>query len=329
MKTKKYKYQIEKVESFSRWDNFLKDSPQGTIFSSSFYLKAAVKNFELLWIKKGNEIKAGLCLTLDDTRINTKLDDLVIHNGLIFAPAGEHKSTKARSSRFEITEFVIEWLENNFQTIELALSPQFEDLRPFLWYNYHSKDPKEKFVLDLRYTSYLDIGSLQECKNDLESPLFQGLETLRQRNIREARKMGSYTRIEGDGESFVGYYAELMKAQGQIQSNYKIQRLKAVIDTLIQMKKGLMFTTFNLQGLPIYSTVFGWDSKRAYYLFGAPVPNMNERYKGTIAFWDAFKYLASKKIKTVDLEGVNSPKRGWFKLGFNGDLRRYYEVYKK
>ena len=32
-------------------------------------------------------------------------------------------------------------------------------------------------------------------------------------------------------------------------------------------------------------------------------------------------------IQEVDLEGVNSPERGWFKLSFGGDLRCYHQVY--
>ena len=32
------------------------------------------------------------------------------------------------------------------------------------------------------------------------------------------------------------------------------------------------------------------------------------------------------KIGEVDMEGVNSPQRGWFKLGFGGNLLPYYQI---
>jgi len=36
-------------------------------------------------------------------------------------------------------------------------------------------------------------------------------------------------------------------------------------------------------------------------------------------------FLAKKKnIREIDWEGVNSPQRGWFKLGFGGTLQPYY-----
>ena len=40
----------------------------------------------------------------------------------------------------------------------------------------------------------------------------------------------------------------------------------------------------------------------------------------------AFEAKRPLEIVEVDLEGVNSPQRGWFKLGFAGDLRPYYEL---
>ena len=44
----------------------------------------------------------------------------------------------------------------------------------------------------------------------------------------------------------------------------------------------------------------------------------------------SFYHLNEIGIKTVDLEGVNSPNRGWFKLSFGGNIIPYYElIYKK
>jgi hypothetical protein len=44
--------------------------------------------------------------------------------------------------------------------------------------------------------------------------------------------------------------------------------------------------------------------------------------------WDAFGELAAAGITQIDLEGVNSPRRGWFKMSFGGELRAYYQITK-
>ena len=36
--------------------------------------------------------------------------------------------------------------------------------------------------------------------------------------------------------------------------------------------------------------------------------------------------LRIEGINTIDLEGINSPKRGFWKLGFGGDLLPYYNI---
>ena len=323
------KFRLEEVSDLVAWNQFVDDSPQGTIFSNADYLRLAVDCWKVYWIKKGNQIKAGLALVLNEDGNKVILDDLVIHNGLMFALDKEQKGTKARLERFEITEFVIDWLTVEYQHIELALSPQFEDMRPFLWHNYHSSEPTNKFRFDHRYTSYLSISSLHDRREEQESALFKELETLRQRNIREARKDGASCEQLTDGVSFVDDYYALMIKQGSMVDDDKLVRIRRLINGLIDADTAALWVFRNGRGEVIYTTVFCWDSKRAYYLFGAPAPNAGERYQGTIAFWDSFCRLAELGINEVDLEGVNSPKRGWFKLGFGGDLRSYIEVCKE
>ena len=182
--------------------------------------------------------------------------------------------------------------------------------------------------LDLRYTSYLEISSLN-IKKDINSDLFKSLETLRQRNIREARRACSFTVNTGDGKEFVELYDSMMRSKNEYQSKEKLMRLKRLIDGLVDCGKAEVYMTKNSDNKIIYATVFGWDNKRSYYLFGAPVENSIERYKGTIAFWDVYIDLAKKGIDEVDLEGVNSPQRGWFKLSFGGNILPYYHVSKK
>ena len=71
---------------------------------------------------------------------------------------------------------------------------------------------------------------------------------------------------------------------------------------------------------------FGWDNKRAYYIFGANDPAKRNGHTGTNVLWEAFYDLSKMGINEVDLEGINSPKRGWFKLSFGGNIRPYYEI---
>ena len=118
----------------------------------------------------------------------------------------------------------------------------------------------------------------------------------------------------------------MMSSKGVPQDKVKQDKLTRMINGLLLQNKGAVYKTFNPEKKLIYISVFGWDCKRSYYLFGTSTENNLDRYKGSIAFWDAFIDQAKKGVTVVDLEGINSPQRGWFKLSFGGTLVPYFKL---
>lgn len=316
------KFNLEEVLSEEKWDNFLKTSKENTIFMQSYYFKAITTNYKLFFINKGKETKAAFFIL---SQKNTDIEDLIIYSGIHFGISHE-KRTKDIQLRFELSEYLIKEIENKYTHFTFSLSPNILDARPFLWHNYHSKDIKDKLTIDIRYTSYINISSLANFDNEENTALFKGLEVLRQRNIREARSKSAKTYISNNINLFLEYYTQLMLSQNIIVSEYKLTLMSNLINTLIKNKKAKIYISKNNQDYIQYITIFCWDNLRAYYLFGAPNPLAKERYKGTITFWDAFLDLAKMGINEIDMEGVNSPQRGKFKLSFGGELKPYFRI---
>ncbi|MHB8108775.1 MAG: hypothetical protein ACYDHW_01940 [Syntrophorhabdaceae bacterium] len=327
----KIKFVCEPATSSGEWDQIVNASPQGTLFSESLYLAACGCDHEKFVIRQGQQIKAGLSVTYTEDRKRCGLDDLVIHNGLMFIPDTSRKSVRARIEQFEITEFIVDFLDNRFDAIKLALAPGFEDMRPFLWHNYHDPVPSRRFILNLRYTSYINISSLKGCDHHAfeQSECFRAMETLRQRHIRQAyRREAKINRVDSTAR-LIAYYRALMERQNDPVPENKLARMETLINTLLAEGKASVYEVHDHSSEVIYTVVYGWDHKRAYYLFGAGHPEINEPFQGTFAHWGAFMDLANSVGKhEVDLEGVNSPQRGWFKLSLGGDLRPYYHVCK-
>ena len=321
------KFLVEEINDLDKWQKFAESSFQYTMFVSDLYLQTFGGKYKVFFVKKGIEIKAGFCILLSDDEKSIVLDELVIYTGILFQNDKFQKKVKARSERFEITEMVIEYISNKYKNIEISLTPQLDDMRPFLWHNYSSDNKNELFTLDLRYTSYIDISELKDITLEENTELFKGLETLRQRNIRKARKENSITIEELNIELFLEFYVDLMYQQNETVSQEKLDNMSNIIEQTVNSKNAVMLATKNSDGNIIYLIVFSLDQYRAYYLFGAGNPNATEKYKGTICFWDGFKILANNyDIREVDMEGINSPARGWFKLSFGGDIKPYYEI---
>ncbi|MBX7148106.1 GNAT family N-acetyltransferase [bacterium] len=323
------KYQWIANPGPEEWDQVIQLSPQSNLFCERFFLEAAGVRHQLYLVKQGEHIKAGVCVVKGQQDNNCVLDDLVIHNGILFLNEETKKQVRLRFEQFELTEFIIQRLTSQFETIELALAPQFEDLRPFIWHCYHESDKNNKFTLDLRYTTYVDVSELGQGVADESSAAFLAMDTLRQRHIRQAHKQGGTVQLGKNSQLLVGYYRDLMVRQGDPSSEDKLVRMARVIDQLIAAGRGALYEVVNSQGVIVYTVFYAWDSKRAYYLFGAGHPEHSELWQGTLAHWGAFKNLSQNHhVKEVDLEGVNSPNRGWFKLSFGGNLKSYYQVYK-
>ena len=320
------KFIIEPVEDWAQWDDCVNASPQGSIFFSSVYLKSTRVPSQAWLIRKGSAIRGGLCVQEARNGEECRLDDLVIHNGIWFLSDNNKKLTRTRGERFEIAETAIDFLTNRYSVVELALPPQLEDLRPFLWHNYHDP-PDKKFHISLRYTSYLDIRNMADSAfGDEGCETFRQLEAVRQRNLRKAFQEGSNCQPSDNFDALLENYRQTM---GLTNTDFsaKQQRMKTVMQTLTENTMGCLYEVTDSDGLQTYGVFFGWDNKRAYYLFGAGHPDRSATHHGTFAFWEALRDLASTHhITEVDWEGVNSPQRGWFKMSFGGSLLPYYEL---
>jgi len=315
-------------EDYRHWDEFVMDSNQGSIFATSRYFTLVDRRFHLYWVTQGNSsIKAGVLLPVTSDGKHVELDDFIIYSGIFFKKDVHRVLSKKRQDNFQLTEFVIDKVLTRYSSVNLSLTPQYEDMRPFLWFGYN--DPKiNKFNLDLRYTSYVNISEL--ATDDIPEDdllLFKDLEPVRRYGVREARRKLASIEFGKFGDQLIAFYIAMMSKQGvDVSSNY-ISNMTRVIDGLCGSGLGIVAQVMNASGEILYMVMYAWDNKRAYYLYGAGNPVISESWQGSFIHWEVFKYLAKvMKIKEVDLEGVNSPQRGWFKLGFGGNLKSYYQV---
>jgi len=321
------KLSLVKTNEYAKWDSFVEQSSEGTIFSTTDYLSAVGRIFDLFFVCKGSTIVAGVCLIISDDRTRSELDSMVIYSGILFSPKDSHQNFTSRlSDEFEITSFLIPELLRFYERIEIALVPSFKDLRPFLWHNYFSADSK-KCKIDLRYTSYLDISNCTKQNDNDSHAMFSNIGYSRRQEVRHARLDKISAEESEDISVLVDLYCHTMKNQGIVVSKRKLDIISNIGNKLLAIKKGSLITVKNSKKIPVSAGLFCWDNKMGYYLIGASHPAIKERYSGTILLWDSFFILQNKGISILDLEGVNSPKRGWFKLSFGGKLIPYYKIY--
>jgi hypothetical protein len=319
------KFRFGNVDNDNTWDEFVKLSPQGNVFFTSAYLSCSGVNNVKLWILKGNQIKAGLCLILDDSGNSVILDDFVIYSGLMLEKEVDCKKvSKVHAENFEIIEFCLKNLVDKYKTFAISLSPNISDMRPFLWLNYHTKD-LAKCEISVRYTSYIDISELFLKKNDYDNDLFNQLDSKRQADIKKGKKTLTISE-EVSPKEIVSLYSSTLSLQDVNVSEKKSNRMVYLIDRLCEYGYARKYGAYNSEGDLTYAVVFTIFNNEGVYLFGAGDNKIMNRYDGSFCIWSSFHKLSDLGVCLIDMEGINSPKRGQYKLSFGGDITPYYEV---
>lgn len=315
-------YRLEPARLDDSWDEFVDRSSQGTLFCRRVFLSALTGNFRPFYVLKKNEPKAAFLL-METSDGHSDLHELIIYSGPMLAGAAlQQNQAQAMSEEFRVLSFIAAELPEQFSTVALSTHPALPDLRPFLWHNYGSDSPG--YDCELRYTAYLDIDGADAEGALNDNRVYKLANKSRRQEIRYALKAGVTTSEEVDLPLFEAFYQAVFERQG-LTPEPTTKEVSGVMSSLAEAGMLRMFVSRTSDGQPGSIAVFGLDSRRAYYLYGANDPALRDGHTGTAVLWDAFRALAAE-VSEVDLEGVNSPMRGYFKLSFGAELRPYSHV---
>lgn len=315
-------YSLERTEPGPDWDRFVEDSPQGTVFAQSEFLKASGLKPSLWYCVKNRETMGAAVLVEAAEGHACVHSGLLVYSGILFRPPDpKQNAAQVFSEQFRITSSIIRGLADTYSRIEMAVHHSFTDLRPFLWHNYGSGGPQ--FDVSVRYTSLVDLLGA-ESSTLQDNPVYLACNKSRRQEIRYALKAEIATTEGYDRGLFETLYRKTFEAQGITVPETELGSILAATDGLDATGRLRMYVS-QTPGEDVGSiAVFGQDSKRAYYLYGANNPNLRSGYTGTAVLWAAFQALATDGCTELDLEGINSPKRGYFKLSFGGTITPYH-----
>ena len=311
-------YDIKNINDKDKWNELVSNSENNNIFLKSYYLDCLKDNVDYFIIKKKSEVISGFVVISDNNK-NIVENLFSIYSGIFFLKNVSMKSSAYNSQTFQILEHYQMFLNNNYKNINISLTPEVNDIRPFQWYNYLSSKEK-RYSIDIRYTSYLKLKNF-DIKDEFKSDLLQNLSDTRKQNIKYGYK-NNLEFSKGDKKTFMNLYLKSIDRQNINVDNSQLLEMENIISVL-EKKNKLEIISSKLKDKIEYNVVVCWDDHKGYYLFGTGEEKI-ERYSASATLWEAIKFLRAKDVDTLDLEGINSPTRGSFKTSFGGSIVPYY-----
>jgi len=309
------------------WDAFVEASAEGTLFSLTAMAGAVGLSAKPYFCLLGSRVVAGI-LTFGDESEIFEWSDFLVYGGIMYSPADrKQNSAQVSSDQFKVGEFIVDWLAATYSTFHFPGSPSFADWRPFLWHNHGSTDGLVD--LELRYTSVLDFQSVDTSWSPTDlvnNPLASGLAKSRRQTIRYGLSDGIQVSISQDIEVLMGMLGQTFSRQGVDFGEDRESVFRRISASLLSAGLAELWVASDSAGRLLASALVGKDSKRAYYIFGGNLGDDRSDSGGSVLVWDLLHTLAKRGVREFDLEGVNSPSRGYFKSSFGGRLVPYHRV---
>lgn len=299
------------------WDSFCDGVNFPTPFMQTVLLKTTFPNaYRYFWIEN-SRVRAAIMLPGEESKEG--IPSFSVFHSIGLSNKGSNQNSEwgvADKSNF-LQQVIVE-LSRRHHDFELSLSPEFQDVRPFLWHNFDQG--KDEFIIFPRYTA---IKNLENFTYEID--LFNSMNKNRQRVYKKVDSMGLRLIESVDIEDFLDLYTETF-AQQDINIDSKTKDKVQSILEIISGGNGMLLGAADSHGKLQSALAIVTSGKTAYSLF--IVNSSSGREIGALT-WLIFKALIfTKKLEFsfFDFVGSNTLGRGNFKLSFGADLRLYFEV---
>jgi len=298
-------------DEFSLWDRFVDESPKGTLFHKSFWLKASGREFIIYAHSEGGELFAGIALTYN-TKFGFKMAShptLTPYSGILFRKQDTKYVTRISQEK-EISQKIARRLKEDFRAVNFKFSPGSIDLQPLIW---------EGFSPSVGYTYIINLDkSLDE--------IWKSMEDKRRNDIRKAERDGISV-VPSDDFEWTLSLVEKTFARQDIRAGYRVSAAFSYNSTLKERNLCKSFLARDKDGDYTAVAYIVWDNKRSYYLLGGYDPKRRHHGASALAIWEAIKFTKEQLgLREFDFEGSMMPKIEQFFRKFGGEQVACYRV---
>ena len=295
-------YEIRPVteREFEQWDEFVRQSPQGTLFHSTPWLNASNIPFRLYGCFRGEEWRGGFAAGVTGPRAGGH-PLFTPYMGLLLPKSDARYVTTLSTNKGIATEFA-RFLKTEFDSMEFRLPPEIVDLQPFIWADYRA---------GIRYTYRLDVSDLKAVLANMDKSRRNAFSSARRDGIAidDSALFSEVIRISEKILARQGPVTDLCRAAFRYN------------EALEQIGRCRGFIARRESGEPLAAIWIVWDDRRMYGLVSAYEEHSASNNAVSLAIWRAIEFAALELgLPEFDFAGSMIPGVEQFVRKFGGTL---------
>ncbi|BBE30176.1 hypothetical protein OSSY52_03170 [Tepiditoga spiralis] len=291
----------------NKWNNFVQNSNQGSIFCSYEWIKTVTNNdFKILTYEENRNVIAGLPLPFINSK-NIKMPKLTQKLGVLFDNFENMKYNKRLEKEKKIIYEFLNEIKGKYKSFYMNFDWHFDNWLPFYW---------QGFKQTTRYTYVIDF------EKGIDN-IWKELDQNTRNTIKKAKKNNIKVVESFDIKEFYKFNKMTFSRQS-MNIPYSFEYVEKIYTNLKNNIK--IFKTIDEKGNIHAMNFYIQDNKAVYYLMSGSDPKFRKYSSQNLLQWEAIKYYSSK-VRYFDFEGsmIESIESNFRKFGTI--QKQYFSIY--
>jgi GNAT acetyltransferase-like protein len=273
--------------TLDRYERFVATSPQGTIFSTPWWLEAVAPGaFQVLLAEAEGEIHAAWPVVSRSAGPSLPLivqPSLTPWLGILYGPPGEQKRQTRLGRERQLTDQLVSQLPP-FRMLQTAFHRNYDYWTPLYWAG---------FTQTTRYTFVFEDLNIDV--------VWKGLAENVRRQVRKAEKLGLTVEATDDLAAFWSVHVQTFGRHGR-QVPYDLELVRRIDAACRSRDARRLLIARDREGRVHAGIYVVWDSRSVYYLMGGADRHLRNSGAMSLTMWEAIR-LAAGFSKSFDFEG--------------------------
>ncbi len=302
---------LDKKEEKEKWNQFVDDSPQGSVFCYIEWLEFSTEeNYEVLLYEENGKIIAGMPLPFFyDKKI--RLPPLTQKMGVLYSPEIYKLKTCTRIGKEkEILYSFIDFFLPKVKSFSMNFDWHFTNWQPFYWRGF-TQTTRYTYVIDYEGKKLEDIWSGFDSKTTRNA-----IKVAQKHDIAVSFTDDIYDLVDLQNKVF-----ERKKLRFKVDAYY-IEKMYSAMRSYSLILKGTDNT-----GKTHAAILIVFDKKSAYCILAGSDPELRKSQAQTLLEFEAIKYFYGK-VKYFDFEGTMIEEVEPHFRGFGAEQKTYFFIKK-